>query len=216
MTTFYLVRHGATALNNDTNVSSDRIRGWLDPPLTEEGKKHAEETGKKLKNKGIEVLESSDLTRAKQTAEIIGKIIGVKPKFTRKLRPWDLGDLTGKSTKEALPKIAEYIKEPDKVIPKGESFNSFKNRAFAGIADALDNSQGKKLCLVSHHRMERLLKSWIEAGQPTDHAKIDLTTFKEKGEPPGNAELISVDPEKVRKIRKEPLRGAIERAIKES
>lgn len=216
MTLFYLVRHGATALNNDVNVSQDKIRGWLDPPLVEAGREHAAETGKKLRSKGIQIIISSDLKRAKETAEIVGKEIGVKPIFSRKLRPWDLGELTGQSTKKAIPKIAEYVKEPDVIIPKGESFNSFLLRAFAGLADAFDQAGDKKLCIVTHHRLERLIKAWLAAGQPADHSKIDLTVFKSKGEPPGTAEPISLDPSKLRAIRKEPVRGAIERAIREA
>lgn len=216
MTVFFLVRHGATALNNDVNVSQDKIRGWLDPPLTEEGRNHAKETGKKLKSAGIECIVSSDLKRAKETAQIVGQQLGIKPVFSRELRPWDLGTLTGKPTKEALPEIAEYVRQPNKVIPKGESFNSFKTRAFSGLADAFDKACADRLCIVTHHRVERLLKAWMAAGQPTDHAKIDLKVFTSKGEPPGNAESLSIDLTKLRKVRKEPLRGAIERAIKEA
>jgi len=212
---FYLVRHGATDLNNDSNVSQDRIRGWRDVPLNEEGRNHAKETAKSLKGKGIGIIIASDLARARETAEIVGEAIGIKPVLSKKLRPWDLGVLTGKSTKEAIPKIVEYIKEPDLIVPKGESFNKFKTRAFAGLADAFDKAGDEKLCIVTHHRLERLIKAWIAAGQPADHNKIDLSVFKAKGEPPGNAEIITLEPENLRKIRKETTRGAVERAIRE-
>src|SRR5215467_7010404 len=155
MTTFYLVRHGATKLNNQTDMSQDRIRAWSDIPLSPEGREHAKEVAESLKGKGIRVIISSDLGRAVETADIIGKAIGVKPVYTQKLRPWDLGELTGKTTEEAIPIIKQYIKDGDKPVPKGESFDSFKHRAFAGLADAFDMAAGQKLCVVTHHRVER-------------------------------------------------------------
>ena len=215
MTAFYLVRHGKTALNNDTSTSTDRIRGWKDVPLVAEGRETAKQTGEALKSKGIQVIVASDLSRGKETADIIGKIIGVKPTYTDKLRPWDLGELTGKSTKEAIPVIKEYIKQPDKPVPKGESFNSFKHRTFTGLADAFDTAGTQKLCIVTHHRVERLIKSWLAAGQPSDHGLIDLKVFGEKGEPPGKWEVISLNPSTLRKMRKESLRDSISKSVKE-
>lgn len=187
-----IVRHGATKMNNQTDVSQDRIRSWLDVPLVKEGIDEAKETGEKLKGKGIKFVESSDLSRAKETADIIGKIIGVKPVYSHKLRPWDLGEFTGKSTKEALPKIAEYVKlKPNTKIPKGESFNTFKKRAFEGLAEAIARCKDNVIVIVTHHRLERLLEAWAKAGQPADH-NIDLKTFLEKGDPPGGVRIIHV------------------------
>jgi len=211
----WLVRHGETELNNDADVSQDRIRAWRDVPLNQAGRDTAKDTAEHLQDKRIEVIVSSDLSRARETADIIGKALGIHPIYTNKLRPWDLGMLTGQSTKDAIPKIKEYVDHPDRPVPKGESFNSFMNRAFAGVADAIDRAQGETLCLVTHHRVERLLKAWIAAGQPVDHNEIDLRVFTSKGEPPGKAETISVDAQKVRAIRNEPLRGTVERSIKE-
>jgi broad specificity phosphatase PhoE len=199
---------------NNEFVSTDRIRAWKDVPLVQEGKESAKKTGEALKSKGIQVIVASDLSRAKETADIIGKIIGVKPSYSEGLRPWDLGELTGKTTKEAIPVIKQYIKTPKKPVPKGESFDSFKHRAFAGIADAFDLAGSMKLCIVTHHRVERLIKSWIAAGQPSD-GLIDLKIFGEKGEPPGKWEIISMNDSALRKIRKESMRDSIKKSVKD-
>ena len=117
----YIVRHGATKLNNQTDLSVDRIRGWADVPLAEEGRKEAKSAGLKLKAKGVEAIVASSLSRARETAEIIGKIVGVKPTTSDGLRPWNLGEFTGKSTKEVLPEMADYVhNKPDEAVPKGE------------------------------------------------------------------------------------------------
>jgi broad specificity phosphatase PhoE len=192
--TVLVVRHGKTKMNNEVDTSQDRIRSWLDVPLVEEGRDEARRTGDKLdKIGGVEAIVSSDLERAKETAGIIGDIIGVKPTFSAKLRPWDLGKFTGKSTKDAMPKIAEYIEnKPDEPVPEGESFNDFRKRAFSGLAEAIRKAGGNKLVIVTHHRNERLFNAWDEAGQPSDHS-IDLKEFTKKGEPPGAVMELDVD-----------------------
>lgn len=188
--TIYIVRHGATKLNNDVDTSVDRIRGWKDIPLVEKGREEARQAGVKLKGKGIGAIVCSDLSRAHETADIIGKIIGVKPEPAQKLRPWNLGTLQGTTTKEALPQIARYAQEtPDKPVPEGESFDSFKARAFRGFYEAVAKDPGKPVLIVTHHRNERLIEAWDKAGQPADH-EIDLKTFLQKGDPPGGVKVI--------------------------
>ena len=182
--TIYIARHGATELNGESGVSVDRERGWSDVPLTEEGRQEAEKAGGKLKSKGIEAIVSSDLVRACQTAKIIGDVLGIKPSFSSKLRPWNLGDLTGKPMTQARPQIATYARDPDERVKGGEPFNKFKRRAFDGIAEAISKHRGKTLLLVAHHRVERLIAAWERAGQPIEHA-LDLRTFLAKGDPPG-------------------------------
>lgn len=215
MTEFYLIRHGETKLNNTSDTSQDRIRGWSDVPLDDNGRKTAKETAKQLIDSPITNLITSDLSRARETADIIGKQLKLKPTPTQGLRPWDLGNLTGKSTKEVIPQIMDYLEYPDEPVPKGESFNSFKQRAFNGLLDALEQSNGGTLGAVTHHRVERLIKAWIANGQPKD-GEIDHDVFTQKGEDPGKAELISIKDTNLRSMRKETPRNTIERAIKEA
>lgn len=182
--TLRIVRHGATRLNGESEISVDKERGWSDVPLTAEGRQEARDAAAKLKGAGIEVIVSSDLKRAKETALIIGGILGVKPEFSFKLRPWNLGDLTGKVMTEAKPQIAAYANKPDAKVPGGESFHAFRDRAFEGLGEAVEKHQGKQILIVAHHRVERLIGGWEKAGQPEDH-EIDIPTFMQKGDPPG-------------------------------
>ena len=195
MIPLYIVRHGETDLNNDSDTSQDRIRSWRDVPLNKEGRAEAKKAAEELKKYNIEVIYCSDLSRAKETAQIIGKILDIEPTPSEKLRPWNLGEFTGTSTKEALPKISEYVrKKADEKVPKGESFNDFSNRAFEGFSESIEKADGKNLCIVTHHRDERLIKAWIKAGQPKDHT-IDLNTFLQKGDPPGGVIVLKINEE---------------------
>jgi broad specificity phosphatase PhoE len=189
-----LIRHGATALNSeDPGSSSDRIRGWSDVPLTKEGRAQAKKTAAALKDSGIQIIMSSDLKRARDTATEIAKAIpGAEVISTQRLRPWDLGILTGQESKTSLPKIAKYVREPDKALPKGECFNSFKQRAFQGICDAVSGHPGKQVAIVSHHRLERLIEAWTKAGQSAEH-DVDVAEFLKKGLPPGESKMVKID-----------------------
>lgn len=67
-TVLYVTRHGKTMLN-----TLDRVQGWADTPLTEEGTAVASQLGKGLEKAGIQfkAVYSSDLGRAKETAKIV-------------------------------------------------------------------------------------------------------------------------------------------------
>src|SRR6266436_4759907 len=95
MTRVFIVRHGATKMNDAGGVSVDRERGWSDVPLTKEGRQEGQRAGIKLRGKGIEAIVASDLARSHETAVIIGNLVGVKPQFSHELRPWNLGSLAG-------------------------------------------------------------------------------------------------------------------------
>lgn len=76
------------------------IGSWTDWELTDFGKEQADNIGRKLSAEMIEkkfVMYSSDLLRAKQTAEIIGKHLEITPILTKELRERNLGSAVGKS-----------------------------------------------------------------------------------------------------------------------
>ena len=66
MKKIYVVRHGRTYLNK-----YQRLQGWSDAPLTEEGIEGAHRMGKALKDQHFDLVASSDLKRAADTRKII-------------------------------------------------------------------------------------------------------------------------------------------------
>lgn len=199
MVEFTFIRHGTTRMNNQDDTSQDRIRGWTNVPLNEDGIKDAEKVGKKLEDSGVKVIVHSDLDRAAETARIANREgdLGAKLISTPKLRPWNLGKYTKRPTSEAMPEIAAYILEkPDEPVPDGESFNDFRARSFAGFQFALKKAGGKKFAVVAHHRNERLMTAWDKAGQPADHS-IDLDEFVKKGDAPGGIVEYEVNPRRL-------------------
>ena len=187
----FLIRHGTTKLNAESG-GVDKIRGWQDVPLSDKGKQDAEDIADTLEDSGIQVIHHSDLSRAAETAKAIADKTGAELVSTPKLRPWNVGSLTGTSSVEAHPQLAKYAsKTPDEKVPEGESFNDFKTRAFEGLQEALDHAGNRKLALVTHHRVERVLNGWSDKGQPEDKS-IDMDTFLSKGEPPGSAQIMPI------------------------
>lgn len=191
---FLLVRHGATKLNSDDDASVDRLRGWLDLPLSPEGRKSVERMADGLHAEGIKTVVSSDLERASDTAKILRDRLNIPNFYTTKgLRPWNVGKFAGQRTEEALPVLADYIRnKPHKQVPGGESFDDFRARGFDAVFKILRDHPDTWLAMVSHYRIERLLKAWKAAGCPANLV-IDIERFCSPGEKTAHAEEMSID-----------------------
>ena len=192
-----IIRHGATDLNHD-DLSVDKMRGWSNVPLSEAGRAEATKTSEDVAKSPPGHIITSDLDRAHETAKIVSAhtgapIVGVTPN----LRPWNVGDLAGKPSKDGIPILADYAtNHPNTPVPGGESFNQFRARFFTGLDNILDHSPNKP-AIVIHHRGERLMKAWADAGYPAD-GSIDMSTFNQKGEPTGKAEDLQIPPDRVK------------------
>jgi phosphosulfolactate synthase len=77
-----LARHGET---ND-NVAPYRFQGWADTPLNDTGRRQAHELADAVAGDGIASLWASDLSRARETAEIVGERIEMAPMLDARLR----------------------------------------------------------------------------------------------------------------------------------
>lgn len=195
-----LTRHGATPLNAESGSGPDRIRGWDDVALSKQGREEAKKLARRLANSGIEIIVCSDLSRAADTAKDIAEATGAELFKDSDLRPWNLGKFTGQESSVVARKILSYAKnKPDLKVPKdGESFDEFRKRAMGGIVNAINKAKGRKLAIVSHYRVERLLKSWIDAGEEPD-GSLNWATFAKHGESTAHAEKMEINVEALAK-----------------
>ena len=166
----YLVRHGKTKLNKlESGDSVDRIRGWVDVPLDDDGLEQAQEIGEYLSDKGIQKIYSSDLSRALVTAKEIEKTTGASIEKTEALRPWNLGELQGQETQKIQPLIESYVKkQPQKAPNDGESFVAFVDRfinEFYSIMQDIVRGENTCIAVVAHFRNLKTLQAWFEGGQ---------------------------------------------------
>lgn len=129
------------------------IGSWTDWDLSELGIKHANDIrrnlSKELGNKKY-VMYSSDLLRAKNTAKIIGKYLGVEPILARELRERNLGKCVGKSVKWLKENIEKQEKSiDDKMFSDAESRRDEWNRLLP-FFNKLMASEHENIIIVSH------------------------------------------------------------------
>jgi broad specificity phosphatase PhoE len=142
----YLVRHGNTdSLNQGTFQP-------LDTPLNNEGIRQAEALAKRLKDEKFDLVISSSLTRAKQTAEIIGKDFEESDLFVERRRP---SEIIGKNKsdpemKKIWKKIEEmYIKDQTWRYSDEENFEDLKERGEKALEFLLAKNK-EKILVISH------------------------------------------------------------------
>jgi broad specificity phosphatase PhoE len=96
VTTLLLVRHGETDWNAER-----RWQGHADVPLNERGRKQAHALAEQLARQPIDAIYSSDLSRARDTAEIVGARLGAEVVVDPDLREIDVGPIEGLTAEEA-------------------------------------------------------------------------------------------------------------------
>ena len=156
-----VVRHPPTALNDP---ESERVRGWVDVPLTKDGKAQAHRVAEFFRFVGLghndwQVF-SSPFERTEYQAKAIARTLGVGVKTDDRLKPWNLGDLQGQPVEKAYPVMRKLMKEtPDEPAPGGESFNDFVER-FRSFFD--EHAECHDIIAVTHLRDIVLSKSLAE------------------------------------------------------
>jgi 2,3-bisphosphoglycerate-dependent phosphoglycerate mutase len=111
MTTLLLVRHGETDWNAD-----GRLQGHTDRPLSHFGRRQAQQLAAELEDEELEAIYSSDLARARETAEIVGERLGLPVALDPDLREKDWGNWEGLTAVER--DRVEFVGEPTEAHQK--------------------------------------------------------------------------------------------------
>ncbi len=156
--TYYLLRHGQALSNVQSTVSS-----WpeiFENPLTEKGREQAFEAGKKLKDKQIDIIIASDILRAKETAEIVAREIGLSiDHFDQRLREVGFGQMNGASLADFNKQFGVGWDRIDKSINGSETYEQVTARMWDFLEDTEKKYQGKRILVVSHESTIWLLLS---------------------------------------------------------
>lgn len=166
-----LVRHGATEFNKG-GESAERIRGWLDIPLDQEGLAEAERLSKEFEDYDIIEIFSSPLKRAEVTAQKIARRqhIGVRTNIS--LLPWNLGFMHGQKVSAVIATMKKMTENEDEIPQGGEPFEQYRKRFLEFLKrktdEALNLSGDDFICLVTHSRGMQLTAAWAAAGFPDD------------------------------------------------
>ena len=132
----FLARHGET----DDNREPIRAQGFTDTPLNDTGRRQANELGERVTAIGFASLWSSDLSRARETAEIVGSRIGLSVRLDPRLREANRGEWEGRrfiDIERAEPdRYAAWRGAPATFrFPGGESLREQLQRVTASLAD---------------------------------------------------------------------------------
>ena len=165
VTRLCIVRHGETDWN-----ASHRAQGQVDIPLSAIGHRQAQATARVLATAGLDVLYSSDLARARETAEATARLAGLPLQLLSGLRERHFGLFQGLTADEAAQRHPEDYarhrsREPAFVPPGGESIQQLATRIVATCAEIVGRHPGKSVALFTHGGVLDILHRHV-AGQP--------------------------------------------------
>lgn len=154
-----LVRHGQSEWN-----ASGRWQGWADAPLNDVGRQQAKVASEVVGT--VDVVVSSDLGRARETAEIIAGGIGVGPVVVDAgLRERHVGEYTGLTRAEIEERwpgnLASYADPPG-----GETREQVVERVLATVVRMAEAYEGADVLAVSHGGVIRYLERHLGEERP--------------------------------------------------
>jgi probable phosphoglycerate mutase len=153
-----IIRHGHTGLNLPGR--DERLRGWLDVPLDGQGLEEAAETAELVGGQyHVDAIYSSDLRRARQTAEVVRQRLKAPVVHTPDLRPWNLGVFCGQRVREILPFLNLLNQHPEMAAPSGESYYQFYGRYSLRLSELLCRAEESPNCIAVITHVRNLLAS---------------------------------------------------------
>lgn len=132
-----LARHGET----DDNVAPLRFQGFTDTPLNDTGRRQAHELAEQVAaDDEVASLWSSDLSRARETAEIVGARIGLTPRLDARLREGNRGRWEGRLMTDIEREEPELYAAwrrggAEFRFPGGEALAEHQQRVIAAVTD---------------------------------------------------------------------------------
>jgi 2,3-bisphosphoglycerate-dependent phosphoglycerate mutase len=156
----WFVRHGESTWNAVGLVQGDATG----PVLTAKGRRQAVRVAESLADVTITAIHTSDLERARQTARIVGRALGVSPRSTRALRERNFGIAQGRLLRELDPAASGI--EGDRVVdvearpPGGESLSEMYERVGAFISERERDAANGDVLVVTHGGVIRIAQAY--------------------------------------------------------
>lgn len=147
---YFLLRHGETPYQVD---SKGKIYPWPEPlpiVLTKKGRQQIEAISKGFKEENIDLIYSSDMPRAVQTAEIVAEKLGLKVKFDKRIREHNLGIYRGGTKKRFYQDFPDLRQRFDKKPKNGESWLGCQKRIVDFLKDIDEKHKNRKILIVGH------------------------------------------------------------------
>ena len=149
-TEIFLIRHGETIWN-----TKKLIQGQLDSPLTDNGIRQSNLLSQRIKKINPDIIYTSDLKRAIDTANIINQHINKDIIEISGVRERNWGVFQGadwSKVKKFFPTQYKYYRNDSKnyKIPNGESYTQVTKRTMDSLEDIVENHKNQKVVIVTH------------------------------------------------------------------
>ena len=149
----FLVRHGETAYN-----ATGIFQGYAPVPLSTYGRQQAARVAERLLSVRPQVLYSSDIWRAQETANIIGERLGLAVQPCAGLREWHVGTWAGKPAEAYHAHLQALGAHPVTYVPDGgESQVQTQARVVAQMQEFARQHDHDTILCVSHGKAIDLL-----------------------------------------------------------
>jgi alpha-ribazole phosphatase/probable phosphoglycerate mutase len=154
MRTLLFIRHAETDM-------AGTFCGHSDPPVNQRGCAQIEELLGTLADESVGAIYSSDLARARTTANAIGIAFRLSPIAMPALREIGFGEWEGLSWQQIEARDAVYARRwseayPHMPAPGGESFEAFRARVTGAVEHLLSLADGSKIAVVTHAGVMRV------------------------------------------------------------
>lgn len=153
-----VLRHGESTWN-----AAQRWQGWADPPLSDRGERQAKEAVAQLAGAGLTSVASSNLRRARRTAEILSAGLGLGPvTVDRDLRERSVGEWEGLTIEEIEAgwpgQMAAYRERRIPSPPGGEDNDTLVARTTGTLVRLARARPGEHVLVVAHGGVIRALE----------------------------------------------------------
>lgn len=151
----YVTRHGQTSLNVE-----DKVCGQIEVDLTEKGIQQAEMLAGQIADKGIDLIITTSLSRARKTAEIVNQKLGVPILTDDRILEMDFGIY--ERVPRSMPEFIEAKRNFACRFPGGESVFYAVYRVYSFLEDIREKYADKTVLVVAHGSVCRILNSYFE------------------------------------------------------
>jgi broad specificity phosphatase PhoE len=142
---FLLIRHGESTWN-----AVGRWQGWADPPLSAVGERQARDAAQHLRGAGLTRVVASDLQRARRTAELLAKALGLgEPLVVSELKERDVGEFSGLTRAEIDERWPGW--DHASLAPGAETPEAFLARILQGLDRVVSAVDEDDVVLVATH-----------------------------------------------------------------
>lgn len=159
MSKLFLVRHG-----QDADNAAGVLNGRRDTELTELGQEQARQVAEKLRDNDVQIIYTSPLKRAYETASIIAKKLGIDEVIADEhLIERDFGILTGKPVAD-IPKYTDRILPTDRVnyfleVKGAEDFPTLLKRGKKILDEIRQRHLDKNVLMVTHGDIGKMIRA---------------------------------------------------------